>query len=144
MRVRDIMTPSVRTLPESATAEEAAREMALHNVGALPVCEGELVIGIITDRDLVIRCMAAGRVPALTYLRDVMSRSPLTLEPTDTIGHAARVMGRHGIRRLPVVDQGHAVGILSADDIARFFEDDELVANLEPRLADAAAADVIL
>lgn len=143
MRVRDIMTLSVRTLPESATAEEAALEMARHNVGALPVCEGEVVIGIVTDRDLVIRCMAAGRVAALTPLRDVMSRSPLMLEPTDTVGHAARLMGRYGIRRLPVIDNGHAVGILSADDVARFFEDDELVANLERRLADAAAAAVI-
>jgi CBS domain-containing protein len=139
MYVRDIMTSPVRTLPASATAEEAAQEMARYNVGALPVSEGARIIGIITDRDLVVRCMAPSRVPALTLLRDVMSRSPLTLAPTDTIGHAARVMGQHGIRRLPVVDQGQAVGNLAADDIARFFEDDELVANLERRLADQVA-----
>jgi CBS domain-containing protein len=142
MEVRDIMTPSVRTLPASATAEEAAQEMAHYNVGTLPVCEGEAIIGMITDRDLVVRCMAAGRVPALMLLRDLMSRSPFTLAPTDTIGHAARAMSRHGIRRLPVVDQGRVVGILSADDIARFFEDDTLVADLERRLANAAAAEV--
>jgi CBS domain-containing protein len=143
MQVRDIMTPSVRTLPAAATAEEAAQEMAHYNVGALPVCEGESIIGMITDRDLVVRCMAAGRVPALVFLRDLMSRSPVTLAPTDTIGRAARAMGRHRIRRLPVVDQGRVVGILSADDIARFFEDDELVADLERRLANAAAAEVL-
>ena len=142
MQVRDILTPSVRTLSLSATAEEAAQEMARYNVGALPVCEDERIIGMVTDRDLVVRCIAAGRVPALTPLRDMMSRSPLTLAPTDTVGHAARVMGRHGVRRLPVVDQGRAVGILSADDIARFFEDDTLVADLERRLADAAAGSV--
>lgn len=143
MYVRDIMTPSVRTLPSSATAEEAAQEMERYNVGAIPVCEGQVVIGIVTDRDLVTRCIAAGRVPALMPLRDLMSRNLVTLAPTDTIGRAARVMGQYGIRRLPVVDGGRAVGILSVDDIARFFEDDEVVATLERRLADAAAATVI-
>jgi CBS domain-containing protein len=143
MLVRDLMTQPVRTIEASSSAEAAAKAMAQWNVGALPVCEGTRIVGILTDRDLVVQCMAMGRTPTTVGVREIMSPNPVTVAPSDSIGHAARAIGRHGFRRLPVVDHGQPVGIISADDIARFSADDEAVADMLRRLASYMAPPII-
>jgi CBS domain-containing protein len=117
------------------TIEEAAVLMARYQVGALAVCESNQLIGIATDRDLVRRCLATSRPPATTCVRDVMTRHPIVISPSATLEEAARAIGEHGFRRLPVVDRGGAVGMLSAGNIARFCADAELLAAMERALA---------
>ena len=120
MQVKDIMTQKVIPINASETVEVAARYLARHNIGALPVCDaaGKLC-GMITDRDLVIRCMAAAKNPAVTTVREVMTGQVLTVDPDMDAGVAAHLMGRQQIRRLPVVQDGRLCGMFTLGDLAR-------------------------
>jgi CBS domain-containing protein len=135
MMVRDIMTQPIVVAAADDTVVEAALIMARQRVGALAVCESDQLIGILTDRDLVRRCLAASRPPTTTDLRHVMTRHPIVVSPSATLEEAARIIGEHGFRRLPVVENGRPIGMLSADDIARFCPDDEALADMERALA---------
>lgn len=119
MKVRDIMTsPAIRIHPEESV-EVAARTLASHNIGMLPVCgtDGKLC-GVITDRDLVTRCVAGGRLPDKTKIREVMTGQVMSVDPNMELGVAAHLMGRQQIRRLPVVENGKLCGMLSLGDLA--------------------------
>ena len=120
MKLREIMTECVvRIHPEESVAV-AARALARYNVGALPVCgnDGRLC-GVVTDRDLVTRCIAAGRAPNGTAVRDVMTTQVVSAAPdTDTVT-AARMMGQQQIRRLPVLENGRLCGMVSLGDFAK-------------------------
>ena len=120
MKLREIMTECVvRIHPEESVAV-AARALARYNVGALPVCgnDGRLC-GVVTDRDLVTRCIAAGRAPNGTAVRDVMTTQVVSAAPdTDTVT-AARMMGQQQIRRLPVLENGRLCGMVSLGDLAK-------------------------
>ena len=119
MKLREIMTNKViRINPEESVAV-AARMLSRYNVGMLPVCgsDGRLH-GVVTDRDLVTRCVAAGRLPASTPVREVMTTAVVSARPDmDTVA-AARLMGRQQIRRLPVLENGRLCGIVSLADLA--------------------------
>ena len=119
MKVRELMTPHViRIHPEEPVAV-AARTLTRYNIGALPVCEGDgQLCGVVTDRDLVIRCLAAGKDPAATRVRDVMTGGVVaaTAEMDATV--AAHLMGHRQVRRLPVVENGRLCGMLSLGDLA--------------------------
>ncbi len=119
MKVKDIMTNQVIHIRPEETVEVAARALAQYNIGALPVCgaDGKLC-GMVTDRDLVIRCMAANRAPATTTVRQVMTNRVLSVKPDMEMGVAAHLMGREQIRRLPVTENGKLCGMLSLGDIA--------------------------
>ncbi len=119
MKVRDVMTnPVIRIDPEESVAV-AARTLAQYNIGVLPVCAGDgRVCGLVTDRDLVTRCLAAGRTPDATCVRDVMTGSVVTARPDMDAGVAAHLMGRQQIRRLPVVENGRLCGMVSLGDLA--------------------------
>ena len=119
MKIRDVMTnPVIRIDPEESVAV-AARTLAHYNIGALPVCGGDgSVCGLVTDRDLVTRCLAAGRSPASTPVRDVMTVGLVTARPDMDAGAAAHLMGRQQIRRLPVVEYGRLCGMVSLGDLA--------------------------
>lgn len=119
MKLREIMTNTVvRINPEESVAV-AARTLARYNVGALPVCGGDgRLCGVVTDRDLVIRCIAAGRQPASTPVREVMTTHVVTAGPDVDTAAAARLMGRQQIRRLPVVENGRLCGMVSLGDLA--------------------------
>lgn len=123
MKVRDIMTKKPVHINPSESAEVAARTLAHYNIGALPVCgnDGKLC-GVVTDRDLVIRCVASGRTPETTAVRDVMTNRVLYVQPDMEIGVAAHLMGRQQIRRLPVVENGQLCGMLSLGDLAKWEE----------------------
>lgn len=119
MKVRDVMTsPAIKIHPEE-TVEVAARTLAHYNIGILPVCGGDgRVCGLVTDRDLVTRCVAANRSPATTSVREVMTGQVLTVKPDMEAGVAAHLMGREQIRRLPVVEDGKLCGMISLGDLA--------------------------
>jgi len=131
MLVRDLMTADVRCASPDATLSEIAAQMKRLNVGAIPICnsDGQL-IGIITDRDIAVECVAAGLNPQEYRAREFMTAEPITISPDAPIGEALRIMGHEQVHRLPVVEDGHLVGILSASDLAVKFSDNHAIADL--------------
>lgn len=120
MQVKDLMTPNVVSIGPTDSAALAARLISRHDVGALPVCSGDRRLrGMVTDRDIVLRCIAAEDDPAQTPVRDIMSRGCVTVSPSDDCREAARRMAEKQVRRLPVVEDGKLVGMLSLADMAR-------------------------
>ena len=119
MKIRDIMTgPVIRIGPEESVAV-AARTLNQYNIGVLPVCGGDgRVCGLVTDRDLVIRCIASGRNPDYTPVKQVMTRNVVSVSSETDIREAANLMGREQIRRLPVVENGKLCGMVSLGDLA--------------------------
>ena len=117
VRIRRVMVrEKLLTAPPDTTVREAAKLMAGSRVGAIVVVENELVAGIFTERDAVFRVIAQGRDALTTCLADVMTRSPLTVDPERTFGYALQLMHEHGFRHVPVVENGKPVGIVSARD----------------------------
>ena len=121
MKVRDIMTGSVIRIAPGETAAVAARTLTHYNIGILPVCsEDGKLCGVVTDRDLVTRCLAAGRQPEKTRIAEVMSASVQWVDPDMDAVAAAHLMGSRQVRRLPVLEQGKLCGIISLGDLAAF------------------------
>ena len=123
MKVRELMTASVLGIEPGEPVEVAARTLAQYNIGALPVCTSDgRLCGLVTDRDLVTRCMAAQKPADRTPVRDVMTAQPAWVLPDTDVSVAAHLMGRRQIRRLPVVEDGKLCGMLSLADLARWEE----------------------
>ena len=120
MKVRELMSTPVLRIGAEEPVEVAARTLTQYNIGALPVCgaDGKLC-GVVTDRDLVTRCIAAQRSMSATRVRDVMSGNVAFVSPDTDASVAAHLMGRRQIRRLPVVENGNLLGMLSLADLAR-------------------------
>ena len=120
MTVKELMNPSPVTVEPGSSAALAAKLISRNNVGALPVCGSDRRLrGVVTDRDIILRCVAPEEDPAQTSVREIMTRYPATLSPGDDCKEAARLMAAKQVRRLPVVDNGRLVGILSLSDLAR-------------------------
>jgi CBS domain-containing protein len=117
-KVRDAMTPGVRSVAPSDSVTKAAQAMKEEDVGSLPVVEGERVVGIVTDRDIVVRAVAQGVDPQTLTIGDVASSDLVTVEPDDDLDEALAQMARHRIRRLPVVENGRLVGVVAQADVA--------------------------
>ena len=117
-RVKQLMTASVLKIEPGEPVEVAARTLTHYNIGILPVCSGDKLMGMVTDRDLVTRCMAANREPSKTTVRDVMTGQVIVIQPDMDVGVAAHLMGRKQVRRLPVVENGKLCGMLSLGDMA--------------------------
>ena len=119
MKLRDVMTnPVIRIHPDESVAV-AARMLTHYNIGILPVCGGDgHVRGLVTDRDIVTRCLAAGRSPANTAVKDVMTSKIVSAQPDMDTARAASLMGREQIRRLPVLENGRLCGMVSLGDLA--------------------------
>jgi len=120
MKVRDLMTqPAIQVAP-TESVEVAARTLTHYNIGALPVCTGDgRLCGVVTDRDLVTRCMASGRKPSEMTVREVMTGKVEQAQPDMDAAVAAHLMGRLQVRRLPVVENGKLCGMLSLGDLAK-------------------------
>lgn len=116
--VRDAMTPSPRAIREDATAVEAARTMESEDVGSLPVVRGDELVGIVTDRDLVLQVLAKGRDPEQVRIDEICSASPIVASPEEPLDDALWRMAKEQVRRLPVVADGRLVGILAQADVA--------------------------
>ena len=119
MKVRDIMSTQVVRIHSHEPVEVAARTLTHYNIGVLPVCgsDGRLC-GVVTDRDLVTRCMAPGRSAGELKVQDVMTSRVITAGPDMDVGAAAHLMGREQVRRLPVVENGRLCGMVSLGDLA--------------------------
>lgn len=120
MKVRDIMTqPAIHVAP-GESVEVAARTLTQYNIGALPVCSADgKLCGVVTDRDLVTRCVASGRKPSDTTIREVMTGKVEQAQPDMDAAVAAHLMGRLQVRRLPVVENGKLCGMVSLGDLAK-------------------------
>ncbi len=119
MKVKDIMTQQVIKISPDASVEVAARTLAHYNIGALPVCtENGRMCGLVTDRDLITRCVASNRKAADTKVRDVMTTQVISVNPDMETAVAACLMGTKQVRRLPVVEQGRICGMVSLGDVA--------------------------
>ncbi len=118
--IRDIMTKDVQTVSPETTVKDAASMMKSRNIGSLPVTEGKRVLGLVTDRDITIRCVAEGRDPGSTRCGDVMSKDVVTVREDADLKEAERLMHDRQIRRLPVVNaQDELAGYLAMAKIAR-------------------------
>jgi len=119
MKVREIMQSPVVCVGPGQSVEAAAKVLERYNIGALPVCTSQgMLCGMLTDRDLVIRCLAMGKLPSATSVREIMTKQVISVGPDMEVSVAAHLMGRKRIRRLPVVEHGKVKGILSLDDLA--------------------------
>ncbi len=119
MKLREIMTGNVIRIHPDEPVEVAARAFAHYNIGALPVCSADgRLCGMITDRDVVTRCIAAGRSTGATKVREIMTGRVISAGTDMEVGVAAHLMGREQIRRLPVVENGRLCGMVSLADMA--------------------------
>ncbi|MGH2451219.1 MAG: CBS domain-containing protein [Candidatus Limnocylindria bacterium] len=119
MKTKEIMTREPVTLAPEATAAEAATLMKQEDCGSLPVVEGGVLVGIVTDRDIVVRGIAAGKDPRTLRIAEIMSADPVTISPDTDVDEAAAVMAERQVRRLPVVEDGRLVGLLVIAQVAR-------------------------
>jgi CBS domain-containing protein len=117
--VRDEMTENPRVMSTSTPVVDAARMMRVDHVGSLPVVDDGRLVGMITDRDIAIRVVAEGAEVETTQVGSVYTPEPVTVTPDEDLDEALRLMVRHQIRRLPVVEGNVLVGILTQADIAR-------------------------
>jgi CBS domain-containing protein len=118
-QIRDVMTERPITCEPSATVVEVAKLMEREDVGPIPVVESDRLVGIVTDRDLVLRVIAEGRDPKQTSVKDIISKDLVTVSPEEDLEQVLRVMAGKQVRRVPVVEGDRLVGIVAQADVAR-------------------------
>lgn len=118
-KVRDAMTPAPATIDANANIVDTARLMASHDVGSLPVVDGEELVGIVTDRDLVLNVVAKDMDPHKVLVSTICTGHPTVVAPEDPLDLALQRMAREQVRRLPVVEDRRVVGILAQADVSR-------------------------
>jgi CBS domain-containing protein len=124
---REIMTAAKEYLTAQDTALDAAKRLSEESIGAVPVCDGDGKLqGVVSDRDLVIEVLAAGKDPAGVKLIDLVHGEAVTIGADDTVEEAIRTMSEHKVRRLPVIDGTELVGMVSQADIARTCPPDQV------------------
>ena len=128
--VREVMTDRVVTVPSTASLMDASKAMADHDIGDVIVVDDGNVSGIVTDRDIVVRAIAKGSEPKTTRVSEVLSGQVQTLGPDASIGEAVRMMTEGAIRRIPVVEGGRPVGIVSIGDLAVERDADSALADI--------------
>ena len=120
MKIREVMTPRVIRISSEESASVAARTMTHYNVGAMPVCDTEgKLCGMVTDRDIVIRCLAADKHPGDTKIEDIMTHGVVSVRPDMETSQVAALMARRQIRRLPVVENGQLCGMVTLGDLSQ-------------------------
>jgi CBS domain-containing protein len=139
MRIREIMTPRVEVIHPDATLEAAAGKMKRLDVGPLPVCDGERLVGMLTDRDITVRATSEGRDPRTTRVRDIMTEEVFFCFDDQDVREAAEIMQRAQIRRLPVVNRDkRLVGIVALGDLAVQTGDEELAGEVLEEVSEPA------
>jgi CBS domain-containing protein len=118
MKIRDVMTPNPVTLDANVPVMKAAEAMRENDIGDVVVRHDGKLCGIVTDRDIVVRVLAAGQDPTATKLESICSHDMLTVSPDQDTSDAIRLMRERAIRRLPVVENNHLLGIVSLGDLA--------------------------
>jgi CBS domain-containing protein len=139
MKLRDVMTRDVEIVAPEATLAEAAQKMKRLDIGPLPVCNGDQLLGIVTDRDITIRATAQGRDPASTPVKDVMSDEVIYCYDDQDVKEAAKLMQEHQIRRLIVLNRDkRLVGIVSLGDLAVEAKNDKLSGETLEQVSEPA------
>jgi CBS domain-containing protein len=129
--IREVMTPSPETSQVGDTVVEAARRMKEADAGMIPVVQDGKLIGTVTDRDIAIRVVAEGRDPNRTTVGEIASKDVVTVEPDQDLSDALRLMARHQVRRLPVVDGDSIVGVIAQADVAQNADEREVGETVE-------------
>jgi CBS domain-containing protein len=138
---REIMTGGVDCVDAGETLVQAAQKMRDLGVGALPICgEDQRLKGMLTDRDIVVACIAEGGDPSTTKAGDLADGKPVTIGADDSVEDTLRTMTEHAVRRLPVIDGHELVGIVSQADVARNLPEDR-VGELVEAISGAAGND---
>lgn len=127
MKVKDIMSTDIACIGLHDSVQKAAQLMKRYDVGSIPVCDNNQVVGIVTDRDIALRAVADGQGSVNQTVADIMTQNVVVGEPDMNVHDAAQMMSQQQIRRLPIVDRGNLVGIVALGDI-----------SLEPSLQDDA------
>jgi len=143
MTLGEMMTPSPTVARPDDAVHQVARMMRDEDVGSIPIVEADRLVGIITDRDIAVKVVAAGLDPRQTLVGDVMSPDPVTGSPQMSEHQALALMGREQIRRLPIVEGGRLVGIVSLGDFALEAsegEQQEEVGSVLEEISEPAAA----
>jgi CBS domain-containing protein len=118
-KVRDVMTTRPRSVTPDTPLSQVAELMEAEDVGVVPVVEGDRLVGMVTDRDIVVRAVAKGKDPRGMPVAEVSSRELVTVEPDRNLSDALQLMARHQVRRLPVIDEDERlVGVVSQADVA--------------------------
>ncbi|KJR44727.1 CBS domain protein [Desulfosporosinus sp. I2] len=118
MKVREVMTANVDYAAPNSTVVELASMMKKNDIGSIPICEGQKVIGIVTDRDIVLRAVAEGKTIENRSAKEVMNSKVVTVTPDQDVHEAADLMATYQIRRLPVVEKDKLIGIVALGDLA--------------------------
>jgi CBS domain-containing protein len=139
MLVRHAMTESPKTAKPDMTAADAAALMKQFDVGAVPVADKGSLLGLVTDRDLVIRVLANRQDPQTVKLGDILTRSPATVTPDTQLSEARDLMAQHRVRRLPVVKGDELVGILSLGDVALASASERAVGETLEQISESAS-----
>lgn len=116
--VREVMTTDVKVCAPHDSLVAAAKLMRDINCGSIPVCEGKQIVGMVTDRDIVIHCVAEGKDCNEVHCHDCMSSEVISCKPDTDVHECARLMAEHQVRRIPVVQNGEIVGICAIGDLA--------------------------
>ena len=124
-QIREVMTEQPKSCSRDASVRDVAKLMAQEDVGPIPVVDGDRLVGIVTDRDLVIRVLAEGRDPESTTVGEVASSDPVTLSPDADIDEGLELLAQNQVRRLLVVEGDRLVGIVAQADIARLGKDEK-------------------
>jgi CBS domain-containing protein len=124
---REIMTANAECVSVNDTLADAARKLRDLDVGAMPICgDDNRLKGMLTDRDIVVKCIADGKDPSSTKVSELAEGKPVTIGADDSVEETLRTMKQHGVRRLPVIDGHDLVGIVSQSDVARNLPEDKL------------------
>jgi CBS domain-containing protein len=121
--IKEVMTTGVKACEPTATVVEAAKLMAQEDVGPTPIVEDGRLVGIVTDRDIVVKAVAQGKDVNSTKIGDIASRDLVTISPDMDMNDALELMAENQVRRLPVVEGDRLVGIVAQADIARIGRD---------------------
>jgi CBS domain-containing protein len=132
-QIREVMTEGLLTCPPSASVKDAAQQMKEGDTGAILVVDGGELRGLVTDRDIVLRAVAEGRDPAGTQVEEICTAELHTLSPDDGAEDAVDLLRKHNVRRIPVVEDGRPVGIVTIGDLA-------VARDEKSALADISAA----
>lgn len=131
MLIKEMMTKDVDSIKPDCTIIEAAKRMKRHNVGVLPIVEYKRVVGMMTDRDIVVRAVAKGACLETTTVAEIMTRNPVSCDDEDDLRDVARIMEAKKIRRMPVLNShGKLVGIISLGDFAKRLGGQDLVGEV--------------
>ena len=134
--IRDVMTAHPIALPATSSVVEAARAMRDSNIGDVIVVDNNQICGIVTDRDITVRGVAEGRDVSRLKLADICSQVLTTVSPTDSVDDAVRLMREKAIRRLPVIEGGKPVGLVSLGDLAMTQDPHSALGHISAALAN--------